>query len=177
MLDYDNQGGGERFPVCARLRNTHKSYIFPMAQIQGAKIYEAPRRRLSYFVLWHRPTKIDAMFQVATKPLACSHVDADSTHLSSGKQTHLSWNWRSAKVDQTTLEQIVAHKWSSGRRPGRGCRSAAAHPMWRWGSARASSLPLSSCKLPQTKLKSCVVTAELQTGCNQTPLASGGVPK
>lgn len=54
----------------------HKSYIFRMAQIQGVKIYEPPRRRLSSFVLRHQTTKIDAMFKVPPEPVARADVDA-----------------------------------------------------------------------------------------------------
>lgn len=192
MFHYNNQGGGEQFPIRARLRNMHKSYIFSMAQIQGVKIYEAPRRRLSYFALWHRPTKIDAMFEVTPKPLACLHLDAERTRPWKADVFKLKLAIREvkhgAKVDQTTLERIVTHKWSSGRRPGRRGRSASRHCgssdvalRLSLGSAATgrqhASSPLSSCKLPQTKLKPCVVTAELQTGCNQTPQASCRVLK
>lgn len=64
------------------------------------------------------------------------------------------------------------------QRPGRRCRWAAEHcgssdldlciDGGDWMPDRQPSSLLSLCTQPQTKLKTCVVTAELQTGCNQT---------
>lgn len=132
--------------------------------------------------------------EASLKPLARLHADARKDLSEPRKADAFKLKMairrvrRGVKVDQTTLERIFPLKWSSGRRPGRRCRSAARHcgssdvalrlslsslPI---GRERAN-LPLCSCKRPQTKWKPCVDAAELQTGCDQTPQAARRLPE